>query len=322
MLFNYEKTQDRRILTVLGIKIKLSRGSRIIREIRNIKNQLNNMDNIDWLDDDKYIYNLKKAFKKHHKYDLNLENPRTFSEKMFWLRAYDNTSLKTQLADKYLVREYIKEKIGKEYLIPLLGVYEDFDEIDFTLLPNKFVLKCNHGAGYNIIVQDKNTFDKEEARKQVDTWLKEQYSNFLGEIHYRGIKPRIIIEEYIENIAGDIYDYKYFCFNGLPYYICYVQNRSSALDRAFFDLNWNNLKFNYLGNILTDDNIEIPKNLEKMTKLAEILSKDFKHVRVDFYNIDGKIYFGELTFTSYAGYFNFNPPEWDLKLGKLLNLEE
>lgn len=241
---------------------------------------------------------------------------------MMWLRVYDNTPLKTKCADKYEVREYVKEKIGEEYLIPLLGVYDNFGEIDFETLPNQFVMKCNHGSGYNIIVKDKATFDKANARKKINQWLKEDFGAYFGEIHYSDIKRKVIIEKYLENLDGDIEDYKYFCFNGKPYYIMYCTDRASGNTKyTFLDLDCNNLRFNCHGELFEKD-IVPPQNLQLMKELAEKLSKDFKMVRVDFYNIEGKIYFGELTFTSFGGYFNFNPPEYDLKLGEMLDLDK
>ena len=275
---------------------------------------------IDWSDKEKYVENIKQSFKNYYGYDLDLDNPKTLSEKMMWLRVYDNTPLKTQCADKYLVREYVKEKIGEEYLIPLLGVYDNFDDIDFDSLPNQFVMKCNHGSGYNIIVKDKTNFDKESAKEKINKWLNEDFGTLYGEIHYSSIKRKIIIEQYIENLDGDIEDYKYFCFGGKAHSIMYCTDRASGVVKnSFFDLDWNNLKFHYFGELLTKETTA-PTNLKLMNELAEKLSKDFKHVRVDLYNIEGKIYFGELTFTGYGGYYNFNPPEWNLKLGELLDL--
>ena len=277
---------------------------------------------IDWSDKEKYVENIKQSFKNYYGYDLDLDNPKTFSEKMMWLRVYDNTPLKTKCADKYLVREYVKEKIGEEYLIPLLGVYDNFDDIDFDSLPNQFVMKCNHGSGYNIIVKDKTNFDKESAKEKINKWLNEDFGTLYGEIHYSSIKRKIIIEQYIENIDGDIEDYKYCCFNGKPYYIMYCTDRASGNTKyTFLDLNCKNLQFNCHGELFTK-NVEPPINLQLMYVLAEKLSNDFKQVRVDLYNIEGKIYFGELTFTPFGGYYNFQPSEWNFKLGELLDLNK
>lgn len=276
---------------------------------------------IEWSNFDTHEENIKRAFYKAYGYQLDLKNPQTFSEKMQWLRVYDNSPLKTKLADKYLSREYVKEKIGAEYLVPLLGVYDTFDEINFDALPEQFVIKCNHGCGYNIIVKDKNSFNKIDAKNKIATWMGENFAYYFGEIQYRDIKRKIIVEKYIENIDGDIFDYKYFCFNEKAYYILYCSDRKSGLlKNTFLDLYGNNLYFNYCGELF-HENLKKPKNLELMNKLAEKLSKGFKHVRIDFYNINGKIYFGEFTFTSYGGYFNFKPKEWDLKMGNLLKLD-
>ena len=275
---------------------------------------------VDWSDGTQYVQNIKKSFRECFGYELDLENPKTLSEKLMWLRVYDNSPLKTKCADKYEVREYVKEKIGEEYLIPLYGVYDNFDEIDFDSLPNQFVMKCNHGCGYNIIVKDKAKLDIKDTKAKINTWLKEDFGSYFGEIHYSAIKPRIVIEKYIENLDGDIEDYKYFCFNGKPYCFLYCTDRKSGvLKNSFFDLNWKNMQFNYTGELYTKD-IKKPKNYELMNEIAKKLSKDFKHVRVDLYNIEGKIYFGELTFTGYGGYYKFQPEEWNLKLGNLLDL--
>ena len=277
---------------------------------------------IDWSDEKKNIENIKVFFKQHYGYELDIDNPKTLSEKMMWLRIHDNTPLKTQLADKYLAREYVKEKIGEEYLPSLLGVYDTFDEINFDELPKQFALKCNHGCGYNIIVTDKDALDINEAKAKVNKWMNEIYSHYFGETHYNGIIPQIIIEEYLSSLDEWPADYKYFCFNGKPHYIQYCTNRELEVKTGFFSLAWENKKFNYTDILIEDDNIPAPKNLEKMNELAEKLCQDFKHVRIDLYNVSGKIYFGEFTFTSYGGYFDFKPKEWDLKLGNLLDLNK
>ncbi|MDD5929202.1 MAG: ATP-grasp fold amidoligase family protein [Spirochaetales bacterium] len=277
---------------------------------------------IDWSNLKNYKRNLKIQYKKSFNKKLNLRNPKTFSEKMFWLRLYDNTEEKTILSDKILVRDWIKNKIGDDFLIPLYGTYEKFDDIDFSILPNSFVIKTNHGSGTNILVKDKSKLDIDIARKTVNEWLNTDYSLFAGELQYKKIKPKILIEKYLDTIDDDIPDYKYFCFNGKPVYILYCCNRykKEELDNSFFDLNWNNMKFNYSGNVYDKDDVPVPENFDKMNEIAELLCKNFKHVRVDLYNIKGKIYFGEMTFTSYAGLFHFTPAEWDDKLGNMLKL--
>ncbi len=295
-------------------------GNSLIQKIIDKIRRKNAILKVDWSKEELYVKNIKNAFKNSFRYDLDLKNPKTFSEKMQWLRVYDNSALKTRLADKYLVRDWVKEKIGEEYLVPLLGVYDNFDEINFDELPNEFVIKCNHGCGYNLVVKDKSTFDKQQAKAQIEEWLNEEFAYLFGEWHYREIKRKIIIEKYLEDLQGDITDYKYFAFNGKPAYILICFDRGSGtLKTVFYDMGWNKQEFVYTGDYYEGE-VKKPQNFEKMTELATILAKDFKHVRVDFYNIEGKIYFGEMTFTSYGGYFDFRPREWDLKLGEMISL--
>jgi len=265
---------------------------------------------------------LKKWYKKRTGKELNLENPQNFNEKIQWLKLYDNSPLKTRLADKYLVRDWIKEKIGEEYLIPLLGVWDNFDDIDFDKLPDKFVLKANHGCAWNIIVKDKKTFDRKKAKKKFDKWMKRNYALKAGfEMQYKDIPPKIIAEAFMADSKGELNDYKVLCFNGEPKFIWIDQGRFSNRTENIYDTKWNLQPF-----LLTYENskeeVPPPKNLEKMIEFARLLSKDFALVRVDFYNLDGKIYFGEMTFTSASGVDVFKPEEYNFKLGEMLTLPE
>lgn len=263
---------------------------------------------------------LKKWYKKRTGKILNLNNPKTFNEKIQWLKLYDNSPLKTKLADKYLVREWIKEEIGEEYLIPLLGVWDNFDDIDFDKLPESFVLKANHGCAWNIIVKDKTKFDKTKAKKKFDKWMKRNYAYKAGlELQYKDITPKIIAEKYIVDSKGELNDYKTLCFNGEPKFIWIDCGRFKNRTENIYDTKWNLQPF-----LMTYPNskepIPAPQNLDKMIELAGKLSKQFALVRVDFYNVDGKIYFGEMTFTSASGVDKFIPGEYDLKLGEMLSL--
>lgn len=267
-----------------------------------------------------YPYLLKRWYKINTGKTLDLKHPKTFNEKIQWLKLYDSTPLKTKLADKYLVRNWVKEKIGEEYLIPLLGVWKKFDDIDFDKLPNQFVLKTNHGSGMNIIVKDKSKFDKKDAKQKFDKWLKINYAFKFGfELHYKNIKPLIIAEKYLENINGETKDYKFLCFDGEPKCIWVDSDRYSEHKRNVFDLNWNEQKITF-HNYEQAKFIEKPVNLEKMTELSKILSEGFKHVRVDFYEVNNKVYFGEVTFTSSSGIEKISPHEFDLELGNLIHL--
>lgn len=252
---------------------------------------------------------------------LNLANPRTLNEKIQWMKLYDATPLKTRLADKYLVREWVKEKIGEEYLIPLLGAWDHFDEINFDEFPDRFVLKANHGSGWNIIVKNKATFDREDAKRKFEEWMNLNYSFCNGyELQYMNIPPKIIAEEYIENEKG-LKDYSIFCFNGKPTQVwvdlyCGTPNYL----RSVYDMDWNPLPLKCTwpdgGELLS----ERPKSFETMKEFAALLSQDFAFVRVDFYDVNGKLYMGEMTFTPMSGLGRFEPAQWNRELGKLLIL--
>jgi len=268
----------------------------------------------------RYEKELKIWYKAKTGEDLNLQNPKTFNEKIQWLKLYDSTPLKTRLADKYLVREWVAEKIGAEYLIPLLGVWDSFDEIDFDKLPERFVLKANHGYHWNYIVTDKSLFNKEEAKAKFDEWLNTNFA-FKGlELHYMNIPPKIIADEYLENEENDLYDYKVFCFGGKAEIINYISGRNRDVKEAYFDLNWRKLPFT---TSFARNNAEIskPKNLELLIELAEKLAAGFPHVRVDFYILnDGSLKFGEMTFTTANGLDKWDPPEYNRVYGDLLKL--
>lgn len=269
------------------------------------------------------IDKLKRWYYDRTKQDLDLNHPVTFNEKIQWSKIYDSTPIKTKLADKYLVRDYIKQKIGSEYLIPLLGVYNSFEEINFNDLPNRFVIKCNHGCGYNIIVKDKTKISLDDIKTKLDTWMNENFALKYGlELHYSNIPHKIIIEEYIENKASnDLYDYKFWCFKGKVKYIQFLSERNSGgLKMSFYDTSWNKQDFVY-SYPLDQKTIEKPDNLNQMIKLAEILADDFNHVRVDFYRMDdGKLYFGEMTFTSASGICGWNNQEINKCFGELFEL--
>lgn len=252
---------------------------------------------------------------------LNLDNPVTFNEKIQWLKLYNSIPIKTRLADKYLVREYVKNKIGKEYLIPLLGVYDKFEEINFGMLPDKFVIKCNHGSGYNIIVKDKSKLNLKDIQTTINNWMNINYPFVYGmELHYRDIEPKIIIEEFMDDGTGDLKDYKITCFNGKPELIWVDSDRFTNHKRNLYDLNWKQLPYKINSHYETFPSPEKPKNLKKLLKFASILSNNFIYVRVDFYIINQKIFFSEMTFASESGYGNIEPHNFDLYLGSLIKL--
>lgn len=255
-----------------------------------------------------------------------IDNPVTFNDKIQWLKLYDSTPEKTRLADKYLVREWIREQIGEEYLIPIYGnkAYHSFEEIDFEQLPKQFVIKANHASGMIMVVKDKSTLNLEELKQTVDKWMHTTFGYRGMETHYFNIPPRIIIEEYIEELDGDLHDYKIHCFNGEPKFIQVFHDRDISAKVAwhsFYDLDWNHLDFTYTHHHVNTEPTEKPPVLEEMIQIAKKLSTDFKYVRVDLYLLGDKIKFGEMTFTPENGQFDWKPPEINETLGNMLSLE-
>lgn len=264
------------------------------------------------------------AHKIYYKYKMNqeldLKNPCDFNQKIQYLMVKKIGKKEAQLVDKYLVRNYVKEKGYEEILPKLYGVYKNAEEIDLDKFPEKFVLKTNHDSGSVFVCTDKSTFDFENVKYKLNEALKRNYARKHLEYHYKYIKPRIICEEFIEDENGNSpADYKIYCFDGKPECIMVCTNRQTNLKFGYYDLQWN--KLDYLkAEYVASEVMEKPKNLENMLKIATDLSRGFKFVRVDLYNVGGKIYFSELTFTPAAG---FNKEETDeaLKyLGSLIEL--
>ena len=227
---------------------------------------------------------------------------------------YNYSEIKKELADKYTVRKWIANKIGDKYLIPLIGVYDKFDDIDFSKLPKKFVMKCNHDSGSVTICNNKENLNLKELRSDYNFYLKRNFADLNFEMHYKEIKPKILIEK---NMGENINDYKFLCFDGKPYY-CWVDvDRFHNHKRNVYDMKWELQPFNqsFYGNSVKK--IEKPERFDEMIKLCEILSKDFDHVRIDLYDIKGKIFFGEMTFTNGDGMEMITPKEYDVELGKL-----
>lgn len=255
---------------------------------------------------------------------LDFENPRGYNAKVQWMKLYDpQDDLKAQLSDKILVRDYVRERTSEEYLIPLLAVYDKAEEIDFDALPQRFVLKANHGCGYNAIVIDKDSEDLEKLRYRAGKWLRQNYAFHFGyELHYEKIRRRLLAEEYIGNGKDAIPDYKFWCFDGIVHYICVIVDRDTDPRMAFYDTDWTRHHFTH-AHPETEKEIPKPEKLEEMIEISEKLAEGFPHVRVDLYQLeDGTIKFGELTFTSASGASTWNPPETDLMMGELFRLPE
>lgn len=254
---------------------------------------------------------------------INWKNPQTYNEKLQWLKIYDRQDSYTKMVDKYEAKEYVKNIIGGEYIIPTIGIYDKFENIDFEKLPQQFVMKCTHDSGGLVICKDKSKLNLKEAKRKINQCLKVNYFNCWKEWPYKNVKPRIIIEKYMTNDDSDgINDYKFFCFNGKVKLLFIATDRVNENEETkfdFYDENFNHLPIkNGHPNALVPPSK--PLNFEKMKELAEILSKDIPHLRVDFYEINGKIYFGELTFSHWAGMVPFEPEEYDLILGNWIDI--
>lgn len=252
---------------------------------------------------------------------LDFKKPMTFNEKLQWLKLYDRNPEYTQLVDKLEVRKYIEKTIGKEYLIPLLGEWDKFEDIDFNLLPDQFVLKCTHDSGGLIVCENKGALNLKRAKKKINRSLKRNFYYHGREWPYKNVKPRIICEKFMVDESGiELKDYKIFCFLGEPKIIQVDYNRFEGHKRNLYDVDWNYVSSSIKHPTDPARLIEKPEKLEEMLQLARMLSKEYYHVRVDFYSIKDKIYFGEMTFYHGSGYEKFEPEEFGYKMGSWLQL--
>ena len=251
---------------------------------------------------------------------MDLANPVTYNEKIQWLKLFDNSERKTQLADKYLVRNWVAEKIGDEYLIPILGVWKCFEEINFDSLPNKFVLKTNHGSGWNLIVKNKEELDWLQVKSKFDYWIKRNFAFYGLELQYMNIPRRIIAEEYLEEL-DQVYDYKFMCFNGEVKFIWVDTDRFTNHKRTLFTTNWIRMDKQIMYPV-ADYDIPKPENLNRMLEIARILSQGFIHVRVDLYDVNGKMYFGEMTFTPESVTLTTEHKEFEVEMGEWIEIAE
>ena len=249
---------------------------------------------------------------------LNLENPREFNEKIEWYKVFYRPKIMNQLVDKYEVRPYVEEKIGAQYLNELYAVYDDANQVNFDILPNKFVVKANHTNSDNLIVTDKDSLDKQKAIKRFKKWLgKNQYYRKGQEWAYKDVKPKLVIEKFLkEKDKNTLVDYKFYCFNGVPKFIDVHIDREEDHKQGCFDLEFNLLPFGKSKSYKSiSSDIEKPSNLEEMVKLSEILADKFPFVRVDFYSVNGKSIFGEMTFYPSDARKSFYPDEYNLIVG-------
>ncbi len=252
---------------------------------------------------------------------LNIDDPRSFNEKLNWLKIYNRNPLYTLMADKYEVKKIVASLIGEEYVVPCYGIWNNFDEIDFDSLPNQFVIKATHDSSGAIVVRDKGKFNKKTARNKYMSVMKRNWFWPYREWVYKDIKPRILVDKFLDDHSGhELRDYKFWCFNGEPK-VMYCTNKASDVFENFYDMNFNPLDINH-GFRRNVPEFEKPEAFELMKSLATKLSKDIPFVRVDFFYVDGKVYFGEFTFYDWAGFRPFESKEWDLKLGGWIKLPD
>lgn len=276
---------------------------------------------------------LKIMYKNTFLKKLDLKNPKTFNEKLQWLKLYNRRPEYTKMVDKYTAKEYVASILGEEYIIPTYGVWEHFDDIDFEKLPDQFVLKCTHGSGDVIVCKDKAQLDIASAKAKMEKSLKTNYYKIGREWPYKNVQPRIIAEKYMEDATPEsieeapqetgLTDYKMFCFNGEAKFMLIATDRftSKELKFDYFDRNFNWLDFDWTHN-RSENPPQKPPMFEEMFALAEKLAEGFPHVRIDFYQVGTKIYFGEMTFFHASGFEAFTPAEWDEKIGDMLILPE
>ena len=261
---------------------------------------------------------------KYHKRNgllLNLRNPKTYTEKLQWLKLYDRKPMYTTLVDKYAVKKYVAEKLGEEYIIPLIGVWDDVDDIDFDVLPNQFVMKCTHDSGGLEICKDKSNFDFDAAKRRIDKILKQNFYWVSREWPYKNVKPRVIIEKYMQDSeTGELRDYKFFTFNGIPKVMYIATGRGTGETYGdFFDMDFNHLDM-AIDHRCAPITPQKPHNFEEMKKAAQKLAEGIPQVRVDFYEIDGKVYFGEMTFFHCGGFDRLKPEDLNELWGEWIDL--
>ena len=275
-----------------------------------------------WINDKTY---LQIAYRIAMGKKLPLDNPQTYNEKLQWLKLYDRKPEYTLMVDKFEAKKYAASIIGEQHIIPTLGVWDRFDDIDFDKLPNQFVLKCTHDSGGLIICKNKTKLNKEKARSVINGCLKNNYYWGQREWPYKDVKPRIIAEKFMVDESGyELKDYKWFCFDGEPKALFIATDRGVKGEETkfdFFDMDFNHLPFTN-GHPNANKEIKRPAGFDKMRVLAEKLSKGIPHVRVDFYDINGHIYFGELTFSHWSGMTPFVPEEWDYTFGSWIKLPD
>ena len=291
--------------------------------IRDDKKRLENAQANVLLTRAQWVDKIKEQYRKKIGHELNLEHPKRYTEKIQWRKLCDNNPLYSVLSDKYAVRDWVKEKIGEEHLIPLLGVWDRAEDIDFDRLPDSFVLKTNNACGTNIFVRNKKDINRKLIVERLNRWLVYPFWAEAGQFHYKDIPPKIIAEEFMHcEGADDLTDYKFLCFHGKPYCCTVEVDRYHGHKQLVYDSDWNPQPWRVKQFEAYAGSIEKPAQYDEMLALAEKLCEGFSHVRVDLYVIRQKIYFGEMTFTPGRGYDPIVPDEYDFLLGEQWMIEQ
>lgn len=266
---------------------------------------------------------LRRQFRLWTGEELNLEDPKGYNEKLQWLKIYDHRPEYAVMVDKYAVKQWVADRIGDEYLIPTLGVWDHFSQIDFDRLPQQFVLKCTHDSGSILVVKDKRTMDRKEAERKLERCLRRSWYQPYREWAYKNVKPRIIAEAYMTDESGtELKDYKVFNFDGVPKMIQVDYGRFTEHKRNLYTTDWEYLPVRITYPTDPGHRIKRPAQLEKMLELARLLSEGYPHMRTDFYCVGDRIYFGEITFYHGSGMTRFDPPSFNLEMGGWLKLPE
>lgn len=329
---------DKKIFRILGLNIPFStitKGTKKYYKILGLTLRIPFLDKFfisqgktnylmrNQLDEDKIRDIAAKIFEEKVGYKPNFDAPRSMNEKIFWFKLNYHNPLVTTCCDKFAVKDYVTEKLGPGYVVPTLHSWESAEDVDFSRLPDQYVLKVNWSSGYNIIVKDKQQLDEEEARKKIDHWMQPQQNSYYQTFNwgYKNMKPVVYAEQYMEQIEGQLYDYKFYCCNGKAKFLFIATDRhkEGKLTYNFFDMDFNRLPFTY-GGRGHEENLEKPAHFEEMVRCAETLAEPFPFVRVDFYEVGNTIYVGEMTFYSGGGILPFDPVEWDYKLGEYIDL--
>ncbi len=284
--------------------------------------QLNDYEYLSGLDPKEYENEIEEWYEVYTGKHIDMRHPRTFDEKIQWLKLYDNVPLKTSLSDKWEVRKYVEERIGGEYLVPTYGIWNSFDEIDFSGLPEKFALKCTHASGTNEIVTSKRDLDIESTKDRFDRWMGKNYAYMCGlELNYKDIVPRIYAEEYLSTEDGvDLRDYKVHVFDGKAKLIQVDIDRAHEHKRNLYSPDWDYIPYSILYPKAPEIIIERPDQLDELVEVSEKLGDGFIYVRCDFYIVNNRILFGEMTFAHGSGVEPFDPDSFDLEMGSWIHL--